>query len=318
MMWFLSPVNEGLPYHLETLFLLTSDQVLDTVIPGTAFGLSAAVSGPILNLPSQSIFTITQRLPAVWLWLWLMSLQFCLQNQWHTNSIEEDLINKPWRPLPAKRLTQKQAIWLLLVTYVLNAVMSWHLGVLYIHFAWIILGTIYNDFSGGDHSGLLRNGFCGALGCCVYGSALSIALGHRVEMSWKAWQWTLMMTFGIIGTTIHTQDFRDEVGDRARGRKTLVLEMGRMPAAWSVIVAVAFWSVCAPLVFFESAWITGTVLMVFAGHLVTVSFQTMGGFEAKRDRRMYKIWCLWIGICCGIPALVRASDGMASARSIRS
>jgi 4-hydroxybenzoate polyprenyltransferase len=311
-MLFLSPAKSGLPYHLETLVLFTSDQVLDTVIPGTAFGLASSISGPLLDLPNQDVFTITQRLPAVWIWLWLMILQFCLQNQRHTNSVEEDLINKPWRPIPAKRISQKNALWLLLCTYALNTVVSWYLDVLPIYVAWTVLGTAYNDLGGGDHSGLSRNIFCGALFCCTFGGALSIALGHGHSMTYKAWQWTLMMTFGIIGTTIHTQDFRDEVGDRARGRKTLVLEMKRKPPARSVVLAVTFWSLYPPLVFFRSAWMAAAVLVVFACYLVTVSVQAMNGFDAKRDRRMYKIWCLWIGVCCGLPALVRASAGLIS------
>jgi 4-hydroxybenzoate polyprenyltransferase len=309
-MLFLSQYKSGLPYHLETLFLFTSEQVLDTVIPGTAFGLASAISGTVLDLPNQGISTITQKLPAVWLWLWLMILQFCLQNQRHTNSVEEDLINKPWRPIPAKRISQKNVVRLLLCTYALNIVVSWHLDTLPIYIAWTILGTAYNDFGGGDHSGLSRNVFCGALFCCTFSGALSIALGHGHSMTYKAWHWTLMMTFGIIGTTIHTQDFRDEVGDRARGRKTLVLEMGRKTAAWSVVVAVSFWTVYPPLDFFRGAWIAAAVLAVFASCLVTISFQVMSGFETKRDRRMYKVWCLWIGMCCGLPALVNASAGM--------
>jgi 4-hydroxybenzoate polyprenyltransferase len=296
----------SLPYHLKTLFLFTSDQVLDTVIPGTLFGLSAAFSGPVLSLPTQSFFTITQRLPAAWIWLWLMILQFCIQNQRHTNSVEEDRINKPWRPIPVGRISQHAAVKLLVGVYVLNAIISWHLDVLPIYIAWTVFGTAYNDFGGGDHSGLSRNAFCGVLFCCSFGGALSIAIGHDTSMSWKAWQWTFMMTFGIIGTTIHVQDFRDEIGDSARGRKTLVLEMGRKSALWSVMLAITFWSVFSPVIFFGSAWKALALSVGFAVYLIVISIQAIGGFDAKRDRRLYKIWCLWIGVCCGLPSLAPA------------
>ncbi|EAT78509.2 hypothetical protein HBH56_193490 [Parastagonospora nodorum] len=295
-------------YHLQTLFLFTSDQVLDTVIPGTLFGLSAAFSGPVLSLPTQSLFTIAHRLPATWIWLWLMILQFCLQNQHHTNSVEEDKINKPWRPIPAGRISQTGALRVLTAVYVLNAVVSWHLSVLPTYIAWTVLGTAYNDFGGGDHSGLSRNAFCGALFCCTFSGALSIALGSATSMSYEAWQWTVLMTFGIIGMTIHTQDFRDEVGDKARGRKTLVLQIGRKVALWSVICAVTFWSVYPPFALFKGNWVATAPSVVFAGYLVLIACQAMGGFDAKRDRRMYKIWCLWIGVCCELPALVRVSE----------
>lgn len=164
-------------YHAQTLFLFTSDQVLDTVIPGTIFGTFAAIAGPTLDLPAQSPVEIVQRLPVVWSWLWLMILQFCLQNQRHTNSIEEDAINKPWRPIPSGRIAQHNAALLLIGTYIVSGIISYHLDVLAIYLVWTALGTAYNDFGGGDHSGMSRNVFCGALFSCTFGGALSISLG---------------------------------------------------------------------------------------------------------------------------------------------
>lgn len=194
----------SLLYHLNTLYLFTGDQILDTVIPGTIFGLSAAISGPVLNLPAQDPFAIVQRLPVVWFWLWLMILQFCLQNQRHTESVKEDAINKPWRPLPAGRMSQENAVSLLTCTFIVSCVVSWHLDVLPIYLAWTVLGTLYNDRGCGDYSGLSRNVFCGALFCCTFGGALSISLGSGSAMSFRASQWTVMMTLGIISSTIYT------------------------------------------------------------------------------------------------------------------
>lgn len=194
--------------------------------------------------------------------------------------------------------------------YVLNAVVSWRLDVLPIYVAWTLLGTVYNDFGGGDYSGFSRNAFCGALFCCTFSGALSIALGNAAPMSFEAWRWTGLMTFGIIGMTIHTQDFRDEIGDKARGRKTLVLQMGRKTALWSVMCAIIFWSVYPVFALFGGSWVAGAASGAFGGYLILVVGQAMGGFDAKRDRQMYKIWCLWIGVCCGLPGLVRVSEGI--------
>jgi 4-hydroxybenzoate polyprenyltransferase len=299
--------NISLFYHTKTLFLFTSDQVLDTVIPGTAFGTLAAISGSVLDLPDLDTFAVVQRSPIVWTWLWLMILQFCLQNQRHTSSVKEDLINKPWRPIPAQRISQENAVSLLIGTFILNCAMSYQLNVLHVFVAWSILGTLYNDYGGGDYGGLSRNLFCGALFCCTFGGALSIILGPSNCMSSRSWQWTLLMSLGIIGTTIHTQDFRDEIGDKARGRRTFVLEMGRRPALWSVIMTVTFWSLYPPMVFFAGGWKAGALTVTFGAYLVVASVQAMEGHDAKRDRRMYKTWCLWIGVCCGLPVLVSAN-----------
>ena len=116
-------------YHLNTLYLFTSDQFLDMVFPSTVFML-AAISGSVLSLLPQNPLRILQQLPTVWFWLWLIILKFCLHNQRHTEFIEEDAINKPWRPIPAKRVTQEQAKWLLVGTHVVSGFVSWHLGVL--------------------------------------------------------------------------------------------------------------------------------------------------------------------------------------------
>jgi 4-hydroxybenzoate polyprenyltransferase len=128
---------------------------------------------------------------------------------------------------------------------------SWHLGVVPIFAPWSLLATGYNDFGGGDFSGISCNVFHGAFFICTFGGTLSIALGPH-SMSLPAWQWTFLVCLGIITTTIQTQDFRDEIGDRARGRLTIPISMGRKPALLTVIAAVAFWSVYAPLGFLTS------------------------------------------------------------------
>lgn len=53
--------------------------------------------------------TSFKRLPHVFLWLWLFVLQFGLSNQATEESLAEDRVNKPWRPIPASRVTLKQA-----------------------------------------------------------------------------------------------------------------------------------------------------------------------------------------------------------------
>ena len=53
--------------------------------------------------------TSLKRLPHVFFWLWLLVLQFGVSNQTLSGSIAEDRINKPWRPIPASRVTLKQA-----------------------------------------------------------------------------------------------------------------------------------------------------------------------------------------------------------------
>lgn len=299
----LSNPGGDLRFHAKSLLLFTGDQILDTVIPGTAFGVLAALSGPTLDLPIQEPLAILSRVPHTSLWLWLVILQFCVQNQRSSDSVAEDSINKPWRPIPSGRMTSAQADKLLMVTHVLAAALSYHLNVLPIFLVYVCLITAYNDYGGGNKSGIVRNLFCGAGFSCYFSGAMSIAIGRDVAMSAAGWKWTAVIALGILVTTIQTQEFRDEAGDKARGRRTLVTELGRKAALWSVIGTVAFWSVFVPLGFFRGGWITATVPVTLGSALLASAAQAYTKNDNKLDRKMYKIWCLWMLGFCPLPLL---------------
>lgn len=235
-------------YHLHTLYLFTHDQFFDTIIPGTIFGLLTTLSGPELSLTSQPMLTVFLRAPIVSVWLWLIILMFCLQNQCSEGSSEEDAINKPWRPIPSHRITTANGRKLLVITRLVAGTASWYLGVFCPFLIWTALSTLYNDLGGSDRSGPVRNMFCGGFFTCSFGGALIIALG-AVEMSRAAVQWTFLICWCILMTTIQTQEFRDEIGDKTRGRRTLVTELGRVRALWTVYAGVTFWSLYVPSTF---------------------------------------------------------------------
>ncbi|UPX14782.1 uncharacterized protein EKO05_0005254 [Ascochyta rabiei] len=301
----LKDLGANIGFHARTLLLFTGDQILDTVIPGTAFGILAALSGPTLNLPDQSYVSVVQRIPQTVMWLWLVILQFCVQNQRSEDSVQEDAINKPWRPIPSGRMTSEQAETLLKVTHFAAGVLSYELNVMHIFLVYVCLITAYNDYGGGNKSGIIRNLFCGAGFSCYFSGALSIAVGSDVSLSSAAWKWTAIIAFGILATTIQTQEFRDEAGDRARGRRTLITELGRKVSLWTVFAAVAFWSVYTPLGFFAGGWKTALLPSTFGGYLLVTAARAYRTGDNKLDRKMYKIWCLWMFGFCPLPLLAR-------------
>lgn len=236
-----APQPHQLSYHLHTLVLFTYDQIFDTIIPGTVFGIVTTLSGPGLALVAEPTPTVLLRAPIIFAWLWLIILQFCLQNQCSDGSPEEDAINKPWRPIPSGRITLADAKALLMVTRLAAGLISWCLGVIYPLLFWTTLSTLYNDLGGSDRSGIVRNAFCGGFFTCSFGGALLITLnGQRVSEA--AVRWTFLVCWCILMTTIQTQEFRDEIGDKQRGRRTLVTELGRVRALWTVYATVTFWS----------------------------------------------------------------------------
>jgi hypothetical protein len=82
------------------------------------------------------------------------------------------------------------------------------------------------------------------------------------------------------------------------------MEMGRKSALLTVILTVAFWSVYVPLGFLASGWTAAVLPIAVGAWLMMIATMAMGGHDAKRDRKMYKVWCLWIVACCGFPVLV--------------
>jgi 4-hydroxybenzoate polyprenyltransferase len=309
---FLSETMAYLPrivaYHAYTLFLFTGDQILDAVIPGTAFGIMSALSGPVLHLPHQDPSAILKRLPMAAFWSWLIMLQGCVQNQRSPDSVEEDAINKPWRPMPSKRITRSQMELLLNAVRLMSFLLSYRLNVLPMYAIYFALLAGYNDLGGADRGGVSRNTFCGAAFACLFSSTFTIALGPNTPMTRQAWAWTLSMTLGVLITTIQTSDFRDEVGDRFRGRKTLVTELGRLVALWTVVVAVFFWSLYMPLVFLQAGWMTAILPIVFGGFLIATAVRARTQSAANLDRQMYKMWCLWIFSFCPLPMLASLSN----------
>ena len=290
-------------YHANTLVLFTCDNLKDVVIPPAVFGVLATLSRPTLDLPSQEGLAVLRRVPTTLTWLWLMLLPCCLQNQRHESSVQEDAINKPWRPIPTGRISTAQTTNLMIATYLVLALVSYNLNVVPMYVAWFVFNTLYHDYGGSDYSGVSRNAIC-ALGLiCPFSGALSIALGPDTTMSYVAWQWIFLVTLGIIGTTIHAQDFRDEAGDRSRGRRTIPIDLGRRLALWTFVVAVVFWTFYAPLVFLGARWEAAVVSVCLGGLLVGTAMRAVGIQDGRLDRQMYKLWCFWMCSFGGVPLL---------------
>ncbi|KAF2278259.1 uncharacterized protein EI97DRAFT_486317 [Westerdykella ornata] len=295
---------------LHALHLITCDQIYDVIIPSTIFALSAYFSGPLLSLPSPSLSLLLSRLPVVISWLYLLVAQFCLHNQRHSESIEEDLINKPWRPLPSGLITQAEAHCLLGLTYtLLIALTPIHFGLI-VFKIWLMYTALvlaYNEFGGSDAHGVIRNALNAGGYACFFSSSLQVALGQDVGLTRDAWGWIVMLVTALF-TTFHSQDFRDEEGDRVRGRKTVISALGNTAARYLLAGAVTGWSILLPCWFgFDLVrWNLGNLGLGCVGiSAAGVVGMTVMGLGRKRDRkldaRMYKTWCVWMVAVCMLP-----------------
>ncbi|KAF7353827.1 Cytochrome P450 [Mycena venus] len=204
-----------------TLILFTYTDFKTIVIPVTIF---ASVAAPVQS---------TQRLFAGILWTWLNLLQVGVSNQYQ--SIAEDSINRPWRPLPGGRISHNSAAilrWLLVPICVLSSIPFGNevvlssltlTGLLIAHdeFGWdkhwagknFINAFGYLSFELGATQ-IMSDYFHSLLHTYVQCLLdLNSRLDHIAVQS-------LIFNGFVVLTTIHSQDFSDVQGDAAFGRKT--------------------------------------------------------------------------------------------------
>jgi 4-hydroxybenzoate polyprenyltransferase len=271
----------------------------------------------VLNLPTVAFPSslteliesdILRRTIFAMLWIWLVMLQFTLHNQRRPESIIEDSINKPWRPLPSGRISVKGVNCLLFVTYLATSVLSFQIGVIS-HFI-VFTGLVYwyNDLGGSDRSGLFRN-FLNASGyACLFSAPLRISLdpSEELKIGDRATLWTLIMVL-VIFTTIHAQEFRDEAGDKARGRQNIITSIGHTWARLLLVVFMTFWCTFIPMwlgLTYKGAFVTWALGLWTA----VLTIRGMVKRTEELDKNMYLLWSCWLFSCTPLP-LVKAIGG---------
>ena len=280
-----------LSYHVYTLWLFTYNDLKTMVIPSTAFALFNGV--PSLKARtdsshgSQSMILVS-RIPIILLWSWTNLLAFAVNNQRQASAIEEDRLNKPWRPMQAGRLTGAQVKKLALAVYPLALVASFFLGGGTSQcISLVFFGYLYNDLKGGDVSWILRNILNGCGFTCFASGALEVALQSPIKPNMIPW---LFLVGAVVCTTVHTQDMYDQAGDFAAGRRTIPLIFGDGPARWSIVFAVTGWSYLCPMF-----WGSVAVGYLAPGILgVLVSVRSLSKRSVEEDRTTFRIYNAWL------------------------
>ncbi|KAF7377477.1 UbiA prenyltransferase [Mycena sanguinolenta] len=137
------------------------------------------------------------------------------------NSVDEDRINKPDRPLPSGLVTLKGAgiRWyamtlLFLAVGVASGVFLWTI-------LWVFI-TVYLCFCGGDKHWFTKNLVCMSAGSvCLL--QVAWALGAPITVRETCWAAILSCVTGIVA---NVQDLRDVDGDKITGRRTLPVVLG--------------------------------------------------------------------------------------------
>ncbi|KAJ7019251.1 hypothetical protein C8F04DRAFT_1214379 [Mycena alexandri] len=255
--------RNALYFTLQTLFLYTKYDTKTILLPIT---LLATVSAPLSS---------AYHLPHVIFWIWFHLLQFQLLQS------EEDALNKPDRPLPSNRLSFPQAIFLrwCLVPLCLGLSGCYSVEAVYASIALAALTFLYNEGSAHRQHWLIRLD------------------PHRLDSIAAL---SMLISAGIFTTTMHAQDFRDELGDRAVGRRTIPIVLPSV-ARYTVIVPLTMWSaglaMAWKLEFAASIALMSLFLFVGTRYII---FNTV-----ESDKVSYLWYTIWLSVVHTLPTYYR-------------
>lgn len=292
-------------YHAHTAWLFICNDVKNVTTIGVLF---AAVNSPIASVfsmgPGKSLAQILVATPAMVLWSWSNLFLFNLHNQ--RRGIEEDALNKPWRPLPSGRLTREQATLVTYCMYPITLIIAITCGGLVPCLLEAVFCLWYNEWGGSDNP-CLKNILNGLGIPCFLIGPLEVATGHTMfSGQGRSTAW-LSIIGGAIAITSHVQDFRDVEGDRAAGRTTVPIAIGdanaRALAALSVggFTGISCW-------FWHAGWSAATPAWIAAALLVANLFLQRG--KKGDDRAWKKLWFIWMAGLFSMPLLTFPLSGV--------
>ncbi|KAI0070730.1 hypothetical protein K474DRAFT_1713083 [Panus rudis PR-1116 ss-1] len=273
-------------HHAVTIFLFTRSDIKTVVIPMSLSALSLVPRAHLSRIP-EGIF-----------WIWVHVLQFDISNQ--SIGIEEDRVNKAWRPLLAGRVTINSArlCWRLLVpTCSLN---SLHYGfeTACASLVLCIFTVIHNDFKAHRHW-LLKN-VVSAVGLAAFETGAAVIIGRGWVQLDRTSLLALCLSIAIHVTTLHAQDFKDVAGDQRIGRCTLPIIAPEF-SRYTMICGLTAWSVALGCVWGLRHWLH--VLLVILGIFTGYRFVSMR--EIGDDQVSYYWYNLWLAIVHLLPSYRR-------------
>lgn len=220
------------------------------------------------------------------------------------------MVNKKDRPLPSGRMTLERAIqlrWLLVPTSFLVSVM-YSTQTLYASIGIAVLAWIYNEAGWSNHW-LLKN-ILNAAGLSLFEIGATFVAGTTTishsadaplilvspgsDRSCLNHTATLavIISAGVMLTTIHAQDYRDAEGDLAVGRKNIAIVFPRL-SRFGIFLPILGWSV-ALAEFWQISPFIGALLMLF-GLFVGARFMVLRSIAA--DKKSY----VWYNVCLSRP-----------------
>ena len=295
-------ILKTLAYHLHTIYLFMKGDIGTVLLPWTIFGIGHALSAPLLGLKdSISILDILARLPLAALWILVNVLPVQIEGQIRPHSIEEDRINKAWRPICAGRITPEQAKNLMWATYASALAIGYHIGGNKQVVELAFLNFLYNKMGGSEKSWISRQLLNGLAFVTIGIGATEVALGSAVNLQHLPVmrQWLCIVVL-VVFTGIQSQDFYDIKGDSLIGRRTLPIVAGDAFARWGMVVSMISCSVLCPL-YWDLGLMGYVVPILFAIYISSRYVRNRIDKEFKADKMNYKLWNLWLLVIYCLP-----------------
>ncbi|KAI1821620.1 hypothetical protein F4861DRAFT_541791 [Xylaria intraflava] len=277
-------------YSATTLYLFVRDNLKDIVCLGYLFGAVNAIAAFKISMgPAVHITDLCLSTHKMLLWSLSNLLLFNIHNQRHPFAVLEDSRNKPWRPLPARRITPKQTTRLMFAMYPVILLISYKWGGMIPCLLEAFSCLWYNEW-GAAADPFLKNLLNGIGFACFLAGPLEVATGKSVFSGDGTAAVWLGMLSACITTTVHIQDFRDVQGDRVAGRRTVPLAIGDTAARLLAAVCVFGWT-GAVAWYWRAAWVQVVFAAVAGGILLWNLFWDR---TVKGDVFTWKLWPAWI------------------------
>lgn len=182
--------------------------------------------------------------------------------------------------------------------YPIAGLTSWYAGGIRQCMALMVLGYWYNDCGGADTRCVIRNliNACGFV--CYSSGAMEVALGYPLPWQPRLAQWFFIIG-AVITSTVQTQDFYDQAGDKLRGRKTVPLVAGDAPARWMTVIAMGFWCILCPL-YWNLHYAIG---IVFASLGFLIILRCLTKRSVSDDKKTFRLWNVWVVFMYSLPLM---------------
>nr|A0A1V0QSA9.1 RecName: Full=Polyprenyl transferase eriF; AltName: Full=Erinacine biosynthesis cluster protein F [Hericium erinaceus]ARE72243.1 UbiA prenyltransferase [Hericium erinaceus] len=252
------PVFAQVAHEIDIFFSFSWRDWSASIIPGSIFAVGAmrGLTLPLTTLVARYIFLVTWLTPYIYF--------FTLLNQ--VTSVDEDMINKPNRPIPSGKVTLQGAQRRSIAAFsVFLGVALYEPSLLPETLCWISTTAFLCLTSYGNHW-FGKNCIAMATGAWALLSASWKAISPSTPTS----DTRIYAMCGWAALTTHIQDLRDVKGDAAVGRMTLPLVFGDMGSRF-IITFLALPAACCILSLggiFQLSPITLGSLHAILGHRV--------------------------------------------------